>query len=273
MRSLLPKVEQEEVAYLLRQCRYVVLEGPPGTGKTRMAQRLLEQQYARNGCTVQFHASTTYENFIGGLAPENTSDLLGLRFAPKKGFLLEAAIQAERTGRPYLLHIDEINRADLSKVLGEAIYLLEVDAESTREINLPYDFGAPINSQLLLPPNLHLLGTMNTADRSLGFIDIAVRRRFAFTKLWPQIEIVEREACPLMVEAFSTLLSIFIEHASEDAFNLIPGHSYFLEKDDPMARQRLKVTLIPLLEDYLFHGYVTSFSEPLRSYLQWVESL
>ncbi len=226
---------------------------------------MILEDYDRHGISVQFHANTTYENFIGGLAPEHVNDALGLKFSPKRGFLLDAAEQAARSTQPYLLHIDEINRADLSKVLGEAIYLLEADS-AAREIALPYDFSPPFNSTLKLPPNLHIVGTMNTADRSLAMLDIAVRRRFAFTKLWPQLTVVKREGGSLMREAFERILNIFIEHATEDAFNLIPGHSYFLEKDDSRAGERLKVTLVPLLEEYLAQGYIASFAEPVRAY-------
>lgn len=73
--------------------------------------------------------------------------------------------------------------------------------------------------------------------------------------------------------AFQRLLSIFVDHASEDAMNLVPGHSYFLEADEQKARRRLETTLKPLLEDYLEQGYVSSFAEAVRSYLQWVDSL
>ena len=186
---------------------------------------------------------------------------------------MNAAAAAMKSKEPYLLVIDEINRADLSKVLGEAIFLLESVTEIQRTVQLPYDFGSPFNSEFHLPPNLHILGTMNTADRSLAIIDAAIRRRFAFAKLWPQMNVLKTEACSLMVEAFRDLLEIFVEYAGTDAFDLLPGHSYFLEADERAGRERLKVTLAPLLEEYLNQGYVSSFSEPIRSYLQWIESL
>lgn len=198
---------------------------------------------------------------------------LGFRFAPKKGHLIAAAEEAKRDSKPYLLHIDEINRADLSKVLGEAIFLLEPDDPKPREITLSYDFGDPFKNELHLPENLHIIGTMNSADRSLAVVDVAVRRRFAFKKMWPQMSVVREVGCELMQRAFRDLVSIFIEHANDDSFDLMPGHSYFLEKDEGAARRRLKVTLAPLIEEYLAQGYVASFAEPLRSYLQWVDSL
>jgi|SRR6516162_117772 len=124
-----------------------------------------------------------------------------------------------------------------------------------------------------LPKNLHILGTMNSADRSIAIVDVAVRLRFGFLSLWPQMSVVQRHGCELMQNAFRDLVSVFVEHASEDAFNLVPGHSYFLESDDTKARTSLKINLAPLLEEYLAQGYVGGFAEPIRGYLQWVRSL
>jgi 5-methylcytosine-specific restriction enzyme B len=270
---LMPEASEKDVLELLRTRRYVILQGPPGTGKTRMAQRLLKQHYAGRGKAIQFHANTTYEDFVGGLAPLEGKGDLGFRFAPKKGHLIVAAEEAKKESSPYLLHIDEINRADMSKVLGEAIFLLEPDDKTPREIALSYDFGDPFKNKLSLPDNLHIIGTMNSADRSLAVVDVAVRRRFAFERMWPQMGVVRDGGCETMQHAFRDLVSIFVEHANDDSFDLMPGHSYFLETEDASARQRLKVTLKPLLDEYLVQGYVASFAEPLRSYLQWIDSL
>jgi 5-methylcytosine-specific restriction enzyme B len=182
-------------------------------------------------------------------------------------------VQASRNpSQNHLLHIDEINRADLGKILGEAIYLFEPDPESPREINLAYDFGAPFFRKLQLPDNLHVLGTMNSADRSIAILDVAVRRRFSFLSLWPSLKVVEEHGCDLSQRAFRDLISIFIEHAPDEALALVPGHSYFLGSDDGHARTNLKTSLAPLLIEYLAQGYVSGFAEPIRAYLQRLES-
>jgi 5-methylcytosine-specific restriction enzyme B len=271
---LMPTVERSQVADLLATRRYVIVQGPPGTGKTMMATELLREEYAGRGRSIQFHPNTTYENFIGGLAPASTGNDLGFRFRPLPGFLMEAAARAlSDPKRNYLLHIDEINRADLAKILGEAIFLLEVNGDSDRRIDLPYDFEEPFHRTFSLPKNLHILGTMNSADRSIAIVDIAVRRRFAFVSLWPRMTVVEQHGCATMQQAFKDLVSIFVEHATDDAFPLVPGHSYFLERDEARAKQSLRVNLAPLLEEYLAQGYVGGFSEPIRAYLQRLRSL
>jgi len=270
---LFPFSSEEETADLLDRRKYVILQGPPGTGKTRLALELLKNKYRGRGQTIQFHPNTTYENFVGGLAPVQTEEELGFKFAPQPGFLMEAAKRAkEDLERPYLLLIDEINRADLAKVLGEAIFLLE-PFEEGRELELPYDFDPPFGQRLELPPNLHILGTMNSSDRSIAIVDIAVRRRFAFLKLWPQIKVVEEQSCDIMLEAFQTLVNIFVEYADKEALELLPGHSYFLEEDESQALRSLKVHLVPLLEEYLKQGYVAAFADAIEAYLQWLESM
>lgn len=270
LKFLTPKIDASGVTGLLDRRKYVILQGPPGVGKTKLATELIAQRYGNNGKTVQFHANTTYETFVGGLAPSATGGTL--TFSPKPGFLMEAAAHALRAPeKNFLLHIDEINRADLGKIMGEAILLLEPGV--SRSVRLQYDFGAPFHQELSLPANLHILGTMNSADRSIAIVDIAVRRRFAFLSMWPDMQVVDSQSSALMKEAFERLTSLFVEHASNDAFELLPGHSYFLANDDSNAKAKLKTELVPLLNEYLAQGYVSSFGEPVRAYIQWVESL
>jgi 5-methylcytosine-specific restriction protein B len=265
-----PLVEVEEVEALLRRRRYVVLQGPPGTGKARVAEELKKGRYAGRAKSVQFHANTTYESFVGGLGPRVGA--AGLQFEPVPGALMEAVQEAMASERPYLLHVDEINRADVGKVLGECLYLLEADGE-TRAVELAHDFGGQIGRRLRIPPNLHILGTMNSSDRSIALVDVAVRRRFGFLTLWPRMDVVEHLGCSLMRKAFAKLQRVFLNYATDEVLLLMPGHSYFLEMDEERAKEKLQVELAPLLEEYLAQGYVSGFREEVRAYLQWLRAV
>lgn len=261
--TTLPDTSDDEVADLLAWRKYAVLEGPPGTGKTEMATRLIQKKYAGRGRVIQFHPGTTYESFIGGLAPAE-GGAMGFTFTPKPGHLMDAVLAAQVNEEPYLLVIDEINRADLAKILGEAIYLFE-PGRHERTVQLPHDFK-DFGSTLSLPPNLHVLGTMNSADRSIAILDLAVRRRFAFVSLWPQLSVVEEHSGERMAIAFHDLLMIFLEYASDDAFSLMPGHAYFLAGDDT-TDLRLRTEVAPLLREYLTQGYVAAFADEVQAWL------
>lgn len=265
---LMPKVDKSDVTSLLEQRKYIILQGPPGTGKTMMANKILSQDYEGRGKAIQFHPNTTYENFVGGLFPQSTGTELGLSFVVTRGHLLDAVKEAQNTNEKVLLLIDEINRADLAKVLGEAVFGFEPYEERT--IDLPYDFGDGIGRKLTIPDNLHVLGTMNTADRSIAQLDVAIRRRFGFLTMWPQMEVVNSKGNEISKKAYQDLLEIFIEYASEEAFVLLPGHSYFIGNQQN-SKEQLKTDLIPLLEEYIRQGYVANFSEAIHAYIQEYE--
>lgn len=240
-----------EVNILLRSRRFVVLQGPPGTGKTRLAEEIRQLHFNNRGMTVQFHPSITYEDFIVGLSPKTEES--ELQFAVRAGSLLQASESA--ADAPYLLVIDEINRADLSKVLGEAIYLFEageVGGARARSVRLPHPFNG--SSAYSIPENLFVVATMNTADRSIAAMDLAIRRRFSFVSVPPDRSVLETQNIELALRVFDRLTEVFIEHAPDDAIDLLPGHAYFLGDDERTVRQRFRYELLPLLEDYLRQG-------------------
>jgi 5-methylcytosine-specific restriction enzyme B len=256
---LFPSVAAADVNALVRDRRFVVLQGPPGTGKTRMAEQVRREFFGGHGRTVQFHPAVTYEDFVVGLSPDPAHD--GLKFRVKPGWLLEAAADAKDA--PYLLIVDEINRGDLGKVLGEAIYLFEpgeVGSSNPREVHLTHAVdGVRV---FRMPPNLYLLATMNTADRSIAGLDLAVRRRFAFVTLMPDRQVIE---LPEAREVFEKVMDVFVEHASDDMLQLLPGHSYFLAADAGQLRGRFRYELLPLIDEYLRQGLLGSASSDLHA--------
>jgi 5-methylcytosine-specific restriction protein B len=174
-----------ELRDLLWDERQLVLYGPPGTGKTYLALKLAE--FLGGGPEqvklVQFHPSYSYEDFFEGFRPQEDPETREVAFRLTAGPLRELADLASREGNrhiPHFLIIDEINRANLAKVFGELYFLLEYRNKSVRLTYSGDDFA--------LPPNLFVIGTMNTADRSIALVDAAMRRRFAFVELSPRTE-------------------------------------------------------------------------------------
>jgi 5-methylcytosine-specific restriction enzyme B len=265
---LFPKVSQEELIALIRERRFVVLQGPPGTGKTRLADALLRQHFCGHGQTVQFHPAVTYETFVAGISPDvqDTS----LRFRVKPGWLASAVAGAKN--EDYLLVVDEINRADLGRVLGEAVYLFEpreIAEGKGRVVRLPQPLDDGSDS-LSIPQHLYILGTMNSADRSIAILDLAVRRRFAFVDVWPDLDVVRQQGIEFAAEAFGKLQDIFAQYAPEDALVLLPGHAYFLANDHEHLKRRLRYELIPLLAEYLQEGRLGPCTSELEAYIDWL---
>jgi len=257
-----------ETEALLLERRFVILQGPPGTGKTRLALSLIRDKFSGHGSVVQFHPSTSYEQFVGGLAPIESDGQFG--FAPRAGHLLQAAMAAEIGETPYLLVIDEINRADLARTLGEAIYLFEPN-DVDRSVELTYDFGLPNGRNFKLPSNLFILGTMNSADRSIALLDLAIRRRFAFLNVWPDGRALEQTEA-VARSAFEQLTRIFMAHATDEQLKLLPGHAYFFSTSPTETQRRLRYEVVPLLRDYIDQGLVAGFREEIEGFLQSLES-
>ena len=251
----------------------VILYGPPGTGKTyETAQRCVEtcdgeakpseirsryRDLVEAGRIefITFHQSYGYEEFVEGLRPETGSDA-GIRLAATDGVLKRIARRARENERDaHVLVIDEINRANVSKVMGELITLLEEDkrqgAENEVAVTLPHS-----GERFTLPANLHLLGTMNTADRSIALLDTALRRRFQFVELAPDPALLEAAAdatgvaLPAVLQAMNERLEWLL-----DRDHLI-GHAWFIaactkaDVDEVMRRK-----IIPLLAEYFYEDW------------------
>ena len=189
----------------------------------------------------------------------------------RPGWLLQSARAA--TDRPFLLVIDEINRADLGKVLGEAIYLFEPGETANRSVQLPYapDGRAAGDTRFALPPNLYVLGTMNTADRSIAPIDLAIRRRFSFVTLMPDADVIACNSTSSASTIFGALQDVFTEYAPDEALDLLPGQSFFLAASDQELRRRLRYELLPLIDEYLREGLVASLGAELQAARDQIE--
>ncbi|MFE9974596.1 DUF4357 domain-containing protein [Streptomyces hirsutus] len=243
----------EEMRELLLDEKQMVLYGPPGTGKTYLAMKLAE--YFGGGPEqvkiVQFHPSYAYEDFFEGFRPVEDPETREVAFRLTAGPLRELADLASREGNrhiPHFLIIDEINRANLAKVFGELYFLLEYRDRSVRLTYSGDDFP--------LPPNLFVIGTMNTADRSIALVDAAMRRRFAFVELSPRTEPtagllarwLKREGRDLEPARLLDALNARIEDA-----DFAIGPSYLMKPGvyrDSGLERTWRTKILPLLEEY-----------------------
>ncbi len=245
--------EYKEVASLLQKRHYVVLQGAPGTGKTYNALKIAEKEYDQS-FFEQFHAETTFSDFVYGLEPNMDAGVGESQFKPKEGILYQAIAYAlEHDDENVLLIIDEINRANLSNVLGPVFYLFEYQS-GKREVKIKV--GDMELTQL--PPNLDVLATMNTADRSLAVVDFALRRRFAWYTLKSH-KVTVGTGKKFMDKIFNQFADIFFEYATDDELNLQPGQSYFIvdaATAEANMKERLIYELMPLIKEYLAEGYL-----------------
>lgn len=247
-----------ELLESLNERRQVVLEGPPGTGKTWVAQRLLEAcgLTPNQQALVQFHPTYSYEDFVEGFRPTQ-GDESTPRLTVVPGPLKRIADEArESPGKPHVLVIDEINRANIAKVFGELYFLLEY---REAEIELLYSDG---KERFTLPENLFIIGTMNTADRSIALLDAAMRRRFVFLSVGSDepalAEVLSRwcseHALPAGLPKLRDKINQkMLDHHLDPA--LAFGPSYFMRPSlvEPAALQRLWLReLLPMLREHLY---------------------
>ncbi len=225
-----------------------ILYGPPGTGKTFVAHHLARHLISGGdgfSQLLQFHPAYSYEEFIQGLRPQPAAT--GLSFILQPGRFLSFCREAAGRMGLCVLIIDEINRANLAQVFGELLYLLEYRQAHVKLAGSDTPFS--------IPSNVRLLGTMNTADRSIALVDHALRRRFAFLRLTPNFNIVRqvhaRWGTPYTLEPLLALIQEINRAIGDPNFAL--GISYFLNKDLSSELPSIwQVEIEPYLEEFFF---------------------
>ncbi|GAA3951604.1 hypothetical protein GCM10023085_37810 [Actinomadura viridis] len=253
-RLLVPEEWLAECVALLRERPQLIFYGPPGTGKTYLAQALaahLTGDRPESVQLVQFHPAYSYEDFFEGYRPREGKDKT-ITFELVRGPLRRLAAAAKkRPGDPHVLIIDEINRGNLAKIFGELYFLLEY---RDRGVNLMY--GSDKDDLFTLPDNLFILGTMNTADRSIALVDAAMRRRFAFVELHPGepptsemlARWLERENLP---DEPARLLAELNRRIDDRDFRVGPSYLMRRSVDTNAGLERIwRTQILPLLEEF-----------------------
>jgi hypothetical protein len=242
-------IDEDAISQWLRAIErkgQAILYGPPGTGKTYVAERLARHLSSEGdgfSQLIQFHPSYAYEDFIQGIRPTTQQDG-SLRYPMVKGRLLEFCDKARPRHGTCVLVIDEINRAELSRVFGELMYLLEYRART-----IPLAGGELFG----IPTNVRIIGTMNTADRSIALVDHALRRRFAFIGLYPNYEILigYHQKTGYGVSGLIEVLRLVNDAIGDKHYSL--GVSYFLREDlGTQIEDVWRMEIEPYLEEYFF---------------------
>jgi 5-methylcytosine-specific restriction protein B len=272
----LAEAQFDEILAALREKKNVVLQGAPGVGKTFVAKRLAYALIGSNDPQriemIQYHQSYSYEDFIQGFRPNPKG-----HFDLKYGIFHQFCRRAQRDeakydgkqGKPYVFIIDEINRGNLSKIFGELMMLIEPDKRGKGHA-IPLTYSQDSDERFYIPENLHLIGMMNTADRSLAMVDYALRRRFRFITLRPEFSseafrdyLADCGANPQLVTKIVARMNALNEVIAADTKSLGPGyqigHSYFCPRfgitpDDDWYRRVVESEIVPLLQEYWFEN-------------------
>lgn len=250
------ETKYDQMVNVLERKKNIIVQGPPGVGKTFLSNRLAWSIMGEKDDSriefVQFHQNYSYEDFVEGYKPTDEG------FELRKGIFTKFCTRAANNPDvDYFFLIDEINRGNLSKVFGELLMLIE-NSYRGRKITLPYS-----GSLFSVPENVHIVGMMNTADRSLALIDYALRRRFSFVSMTPGFSTAgftnyQRQHNN---ESFDRLLSLIrdlnLEIAKDPSLGsgFCIGHSYFTEQESITAswlQSVIDYDIVPMLEEYWF---------------------